>query len=66
MPIWSCIRGDVFAIQHDRLLHIDRRTKEITVLRRGIRNKHSRPIALDAAGRIYFADGADLWRYEPR
>lgn len=58
--------GDVFALQHDRLLHIDRRTKEITVLRRGIQNKHSRPLAQDAAGRIYFADAAHLWRYEPR
>lgn len=57
--------GDVFAIQHDRFLRIDGRTKEITILRTGIKNKHARPIAMDATGRVYFADGVDLWRYTP-
>ncbi len=57
--------GDVFAVEHDRFLRIDGRTRAITVLRTGLEHKHTRPITMDRTGRIHFGDGHRLWRYAP-
>ena len=57
--------GDVYAVQDSRFLRIDGRTKEVTILREVPDKKHTRPLAMDAAGRIYLATGAELWRYTP-
>lgn len=57
--------GNVYAVEDGRFLRIDGRTRVVTVLREVVEKKHTRPIALDRAGRIYLADGVDLWRYTP-
>ena len=57
--------GDVYAMVDGRLLRIDRGIRMVTVLREIVEQKHTRPIALDAGGRVYFAEGINLWRYTP-
>jgi sugar lactone lactonase YvrE len=57
--------GDVYATVDGRLLRIDPRTRVVTALRETVEKKHTRPIALDASGRVYFAEGINLWRYTP-
>lgn len=57
--------GNVYVVEDGRFLRIDSRTREVTVLREVVEKKHTRPIAMDRAGRIYLGQGVDLWRYTP-
>ncbi len=57
--------GSVYGVEDNRFVRIDGRTGQVTVLREGLEKKHTRPIAMDAAGRVYFSDGINLWRYVP-
>ncbi len=53
--------GDVVGTMGGRLVRIDPRTMDVTVLR----EKEAGLLAIDDAGRIYFRDRANLWRYSP-
>lgn len=57
--------GKVYALADNRLLCINRETKEFSVLQEIGNRKHTRPFALDRAGRVYFTQGIELWRYTP-
>jgi hypothetical protein len=53
--------GNVYVTTGGRLLRIDPKTMQVTTLR----EKGAGLLVLDRAGRIYFRDRTNLWRYTP-
>ncbi|MBI5381217.1 MAG: hypothetical protein HZA31_04895 [Opitutae bacterium] len=55
----------IYGFEEGCFFSLDPATKAVTILRKTVKQTHTRSLAIDRAGRVYFSDGPELWQYTP-